>query len=38
VLALHEHKRRLAATIVEPSRAAGGEALHEYETLLEEPR
>jgi superfamily II DNA or RNA helicase len=38
VLALHEHKRRLAATIVEPSRAPGGEALHEYETLLEEPR
>jgi SNF2 family DNA or RNA helicase len=36
VLALHEHKRRLAATIVEASSAADQQALPAYEALLDE--
>jgi superfamily II DNA or RNA helicase len=36
VLALHEHKRRLAATIVEPSGELSAAALPAYEALLDE--
>jgi SNF2 family DNA or RNA helicase len=37
VLALHEHKRRLAATIIGPAERAPEGALGDYETLLAEP-